>query len=160
MGGKEKNKHSKKKLRAGRGTVGKTPVAGAKDRLTGIVCAEVVPGTDAKTLQGFVADHAVPGATVCTDDASAYKGMPFEHESVRHSVGEYVRDMASTQGIESFWALLKRGYHGTYHHMSEKHLNRYVTEFSGRHNERTRDTENGGDKLVHGSGGISQPRAE
>ena len=66
--------------------------------------------------------------------------MPFEHESVRHSVGEYVRDMASTQGIESFWALLKRGYHGTYHHMSEKHLNRYVTEFAGRHNERTRDT--------------------
>ena len=140
MGGKEKNKHSKKKLRAGRGTVGKTPVAGAKDRMTGIVCAEVVPGTDAKTLQGFVADHAVPGATVYTDDASAYKGMPFEHKSVRHSVGEYVRDMASTQGIESFWALLKRGYHGTYHHMSEKHLNRYVTEFSGRHNERTRDT--------------------
>ena len=140
MGGKEKNKHSKKKLRAGRGTVGKTPVVGVKDRLTGIVCAEVVPGTDAKTLQGFVADHAVPGATVYTDDALAYKGMPFEHESVRHSVGEYVRDMASTQGIESFWALLKRGYHGTYHHMSEKHLNRYVTEFSGRHNERTRDT--------------------
>ena len=55
MGGKEKNKHSKKKLRAGRGTVGKTPVVGVKDRLTGIVCAEVVPGTDAKTLQGFVA---------------------------------------------------------------------------------------------------------
>ena len=66
--------------------------------------------------------------------------MPFDHETVRHSVGEYVDGMAHTNGIESFWALLKRGYHGTYHHMSEKHLNRYVTEFSGRNNERNRDT--------------------
>ena len=66
--------------------------------------------------------------------------MPFDHETVRHSVGEYVDGMAHTNGIESFWALLKRGYHGTYHHMSEKHLNRYVTEFAGRHNERSRDT--------------------
>ena len=141
MGGKEKNKHSKKKLRAGRGTVGKTPVVGVKDRLTGIVCAEVVPGDlTPRPYRALWRITAVPGATVYTDDALAYKGMPFEHESVRHSVGEYVRDMASTQGIESFWALLKRGYHGTYHHMSEKHLNRYVTEFSGRHNERTRDT--------------------
>ena len=74
MGGKEKNKHSKKKLRAGRGTVGKTPVVGIKDRLTGIVCAEAVPGTDANTLQGFVEDHAAPGATVYTDDAAAYRG--------------------------------------------------------------------------------------
>ena len=48
--------------------------------------------------------------------------------------------MAHTNGIESFWALLKRGYHGTYHHMSEKHLGRYVTEFSGRHNVRPTDT--------------------
>ena len=79
---------------------------GAKDRETNRVSATVVNGTDAKTLQGFVADHAAPSATVYTDDASAYKGMPFEHEAVKHSVGEYVRDMAHTNGIESFWALL------------------------------------------------------
>ena len=48
--------------------------------------------------------------------------------------------MAHTNGIESFWSLLKRGYHGTFHHMSEKHLNRYVTEFAGRHNSRNADT--------------------
>ena len=140
MGGKEKNKHAKKKLRAGRGTAGKTPVVGIKDRLTGIVCAEAVPGTDAKALQGFVGKHTAKGASVYTDDHGGYHGLPFEHEAVKHSVGEYVNGMAHTNGIESFWSLLKRGYHGTYHHMSHKHLNRYVTEFAGRHNERPRDT--------------------
>ena len=140
MGGREKNKHANKKLRAGRGAVGKVAVAGARDRGSKRVSAAVVKGTDTKTLQGFVADHAATGATVYTDDASAYKGMPFKHESVRHSVGEYVRDMAHTNGIESFWALMKRGYHGTYHHMSEKHLGRYVTEFAGRNNIRDLDT--------------------
>ena len=136
FGGKEKNKHSKKKLRAGRGGVGKAIVAGAKDRATGNVSAKVVDEADAKTLQGFVADHAAPDATVYTDEAAAYKGMPFEHDSVRHSAGEYVKDMAHTNAIESFWATLKRGYHGTYHHMSPKHLDRYIMEFSGRHNNR------------------------
>ena len=80
------------------------------------------------------------GATVYTDDHGGYQGMPFEHETVKHSISEYVNGMAHTNGIESFWALLKRGYHGTYHHMSEKHLGRYVTEFSGRHNDREVDT--------------------
>ena len=140
MGGKEKNKHANKKLRAGRGGVGKAIVIGAKDRATNTVSAAVVGNTDAKTLQGFVGDNVAKGSTVCTDDHGGYHGMPFEHESVRHSVGEYVDGMAHTNGIESFWALLKRGYHGTYHHMSAKHLNRYVTEFAGRHNERPRDT--------------------
>ena len=140
MGGKEKNKHGNKKLRAGRGGVGKTIIAGAKDRKTGKVSARVIEEADAKTLQGFVAEHAAPDATVYTDDAAAYKGMPFEHDSVRHSAGEYVKAMAHTNGIESFWALLKRGYQGTYHHISEKHINRYVGEFAGRHNDRSRDT--------------------
>ena len=66
--------------------------------------------------------------------------MPFENETVKHSISEYVNGMAHTQGIESFWALLKRGYHGTYHHMSKKHLGRYVGEFAGRHNDRPSDT--------------------
>ena len=140
MGGKEKNKHGNKKLRAGRGGVGKTIVVGAKDRDTNRVSATVVKGTDAKTLQGFVGDHAAKGATVYTDDHGGYHGMPFEHETVKHSVSEYVNGMAHTNGIESFWALLKRGYQGTYHHMSEKHINRYVGEFSGRHNDRSKDT--------------------
>ena len=140
MGGRERNKHSKDKLRAGRGAVDKTAVAGAKDRATGQVRAEVVSDTRAATLQGFVADHAAPGATVYTDDASAYKGMPFDHESVRHSVGEYVSDMAHTNGIESFWSMLERAHKGTFHKISPKHLQRYVNEFAGRHGIREKDT--------------------
>ena len=95
MGGKEKNKHSKKKLRAGRGAVGKAIVVGAKDRATNAVSAAVVDGTDAETLQRFVKDHATEGATVYTDDHSGYKGMPFEHETVKHSVSQYVNGMAT-----------------------------------------------------------------
>ena len=140
IGGKEKNKHANKKLRAGRGGVGKAIVVGAKDRETNRVSAAVVENTDAKTLQGFVGERAVKGATVYTDDHGGYQGMPFEHETVKHSISEYVNGMAHTNGIESFWALLKRGYHGTFHHFSEKHLDRYVTEFSGRHNIRDADT--------------------
>ena len=132
IGGKEKNKHANKKLRAGRGAVGKAIVVGAKDRATNRVSATVVSNTDAKTLQGFVGERAAKGAAVYTDDHGGYQGMPFDHETVKHSISEYVNGMAHTNGIESFWALLKRGYHGTYHHMSEKHLGRYVTEFSGR----------------------------
>ena len=140
VGGKEKNKHANKKLRAGRGAVGKAIVVGAKDRETNRVSAVVAGNTDAKTLQSFVGSHAAKGATVYTDDHGGYQGLPFEHETVKHSISEYVNGMAHTNGIESFWALLKRGYHGTYHHMSKKHLDRYVTEFSGRHNNRKRDT--------------------
>ena len=138
MGGRERNKHKGKKLNAGRGTVGKTAVVGAKDRKTNKIKAMVVKATDAKTLQGFVVATALAGATVYTDDAAAYKGMPFDHASVRHSVGEYVDGMAHTNGIESFWSMLKRAHKGVYHKISPKHLQRYVDEFSGRHGVRER----------------------
>ena len=140
IGGKEGNKHADKKLNAGRGTVGKSVVAGAKDRESGQVSAQVVTDVRKDTLHGFVEERAAPDATVYTDDLQSYQGIPFEHESVSHSVSEYVRDQAHVNGMESFWAGLKRGYHGTYHHMSPKHLGRYVTEFSGRHNDRPSDT--------------------
>ena len=131
----------KRKELKGRGAVDMTTVAGAKDRETNRIAARVVADTDAPTLQGFVREHAKPGATVYTDEAKAYKGMPeFTHEAVNHSVGEYVRDMASTNGMESFWAMLKRGHQGIYHKFSPKHLDRYVTEFAGRHNDREADT--------------------
>ena len=140
IGGKEKNKHAHKKQRLGRGGIGKSIVAGARDRATNRISAGVVQGTDARSLQGFVASHTADDAKVYTDQGAGYQGMPFDHETVNHSISEYVRDQAHTNGIESFWSMLKRGYHGTYHHMSAKHLDRYVTEFSGRHNDRERDT--------------------
>ena len=140
FGGKERNKHKRNKLNAGRGTVGKIAVAGAKDRKSNKISAAVVPSTDKETLQGFVKDRTEAEAKVYTDEAAAYKGMPFDHKSVSHSVGEYVDGMAHVNGMESFWALLKRGYHGTFHHLSAHHLNRYVREFAGRHNIRDFDT--------------------
>ena len=106
FGGKEKNKHSGKKLKAGRGAVGKVVVVGAKDRKTNRIKAKVVDGSDAKTLQGFIFAAALAGATVYTDSAAAYRGISFNHETVNHSVGEYVRGMAHTNGIESFWSML------------------------------------------------------
>ena len=140
MGGLEKNKHAKDKIRAGRGAVGKTAVVGAKDRETNQVRAVVVGDTDKSTLQGFVSAHVAPGATIYTDEAKAYRGIPFDHETVRHSVGEYVSGQASTNGIESFWSMLKRAHKGTFHKISPKHLQRYVNEFAGRHGIREQDT--------------------
>ena len=150
VGGKSKNMHVSKRLNAGRGTVGKTAVAGVKDRPTGRVSAAVVGGTDRPTIQRFLAGRMVPAAPIFTDEATVYAGMP-NHQAVRHSVGEYVRGQAHTNGMESFWAGLKRGFEGVYHHMSAKHLGRYVAEFEGRHNTRPLDTER--QMAEHGSGG-------
>ena len=139
IGGKEKNKHAQQRQHAGRGPVGKTAVVGIKDRATKRIRATVVANTDADTLKGFVADSTAPDAMVYTDGEAGYVGLP-RHEAVRHTVGEYVREQAHTNGIESFWSMLKRGYYGTYHKMSPKHLDRYVGEFAGRHNQRPADT--------------------
>ena len=153
IGGKESSKHKDKRLNAGRGTVGKTPVLGIKDRETNRVQVEVVESTDKPTLQGFVEDRTGWRTVVYTDEARAYVGMPRVHETVKHSageyvkyldhidsVGEYIRQQVHTNGMESFWSLFKRGYVGTYHKMSRKHLHRYAAEFQGRHNARSMDT--------------------
>ena len=130
VGGKEKNKHASKRKGVGSGTGGKVPVAGVKDRPSGQVRASVVGHADKPTIQRFLAHRMEPGAPIFTDEATVYAGMP-NHESVRHSVGEYVRGQAHTNGMESFWSVLKRGFEGVYHHMSPKHLGGYVNEFSG-----------------------------
>ncbi|NQV82183.1 MAG: IS1595 family transposase [Rhodospirillales bacterium] len=134
IGGKERNKHSHKKQRIGRGPVGKQAVMGIMER-GGQVVAGPIANADAYTLKGAIQYHVTPGSTVYTDAHRGYRGLSgYNHHSVNHGVGEYVRDQAHTNGIESFWALLKRGYYGIYHHMSVKHLHRYVNEFSFRHN--------------------------
>ena len=143
FGGRRKNmSKTKRSALNGRGTVGKSVVIGVKDRDTNEVRAKVIPSTDAPTLQGFVREHAREGVVVYTDEATAYAGLArdFDHTAVNHSVGEYVRDMAHTNGIESFWSMLKRAHKGTFHKISQKHLDRYITEFAGRHNVRNSDT--------------------
>ena len=139
VGGKEKNRHASKKLRAGP-LAGKTTVMGVKQR-NGAVRAEPMAGPDSLSAFRFTRRNVAAGSTLYTDGTNIYKGMTaYRQESVNHSVGEYVRDQAHTNGIESFWAMLKRGYMGTYHKMSVKHLHRYVNEFAGRANYRHHDT--------------------
>lgn len=146
MGGRRRNmRKAKREELSGRGSVGKTAVIGAKDRATNQVRASVIEKTDAATLKGFVRDNTKPTASVYTDDATAYDGLP-NRETVKHSVGEYVRGMAHTNGIESFWSVLKRAHNGTFHKLSPKHLDRYVREFAGKHNLRLLDTE---DQMAH-----------
>ena len=140
IGGKESNKHKNNKLNAGRGSVGKAPVVGIKDRATGNIVATAVTRTTKRVLQGFVLKHTEDNTLVYTDEAAAYQGINRPHQAVAHSAGEYVRDMAHTNGMESHWALMKRGLNGIYHHVSVKHLGRYAGEFAGRHNDRPMDT--------------------
>lgn len=134
IGGKEKNKHSAKRAKH-YSRDSKTAVIGILEE-NGDVRAEPISGTGAHILQGFVRANAVEGATVVTDAHRSYRGLndAYTHKVVNHSIGEYVREKAHTNGIESFWALLKRGHYGVYHMMSAKHLHRYVNEFAFRHN--------------------------
>ena len=135
IGGKEANKHADKRLHQGGGGGGKTAVIGILET-NGRVRAEPIGRLTKTHLQRFVRANAKEGATVTTDSFRSYTGLSdaYTHQMVNHSVGEYVRDQAHTNGIESFWALLKRGHYGVYHMMSAKHLHRYVDEFSFRHN--------------------------
>ncbi len=113
IGGLEKNKHEDKKLNAGRGAAGKTTVVGAKDRDTNQIQTRVVESATAKMLTCFVYDSSNEDTQVYTDDFKAYDALKrLAHETVKHSVKEYVNGDAHINGMESFCSLLKRGYYG------------------------------------------------
>lgn len=134
IGGKEKNKHAKDRLNAGRGTVGKQIVMGAVER-GGKIKVRSVENTDKAEVRDFIVATVAAGTKLYTDSHESYVGLAgYGHESVNHTAGEYVRGLAHTNGIESFWALLKRGYYGTFHWFSVKHLPRYIAEFESRWN--------------------------
>lgn len=143
IGGKEKNKHGADKLRLGRGAVGKVAVVGICDE-NAEIRATPVADTTAPTLTGYIEANVPAGASVVTDEFAAYRGLGakgYIHHTVNHSAGEYVRHYClHTNGIESFWALLKRGHYGIYHFMSAKHLHRYVNEFAFRQNTKEAGT--------------------
>jgi transposase-like protein len=136
VGGLEANKHENKKLRAGRGAVGKTPVLAMRER-GGRTVAMPISGVTKETVQAAIYQHVEMGSTVHTDESHAYNGIgaDFDHDTINHRQGEYVRDDVTTNGIESVFAVMKRGLIGVYHHASPKHLGRYVDEFSFRLNE-------------------------
>lgn len=134
IGGKEKNKHYSKRKKAGRGAIGKYAVFGMKQR-NGDVKAFPIKGTEKIDLQSAIVEHVKRNAFLYTDSHKSYKDIKgYKHAAVKHSEGEYVREQAHTNGVESFWALLKRGYYGTFHHVTFKHLHRYVNEFATRQN--------------------------
>ena len=154
VGGREKNKHGDKKLKDGRGGIGKEIVVGIKDRATSEIRAAVVPDTKRETLQSFVAENVHEDAEKFTDEHAAYHGLN-NHTAVNHGLGKWVNEQAHTNGMESFWAMFKKGFHGTFHRMSKKHLHRYVAEFSGRHNIRPMDTL---DQIIAMSDGMNGKR--
>lgn len=159
VGGKARNMHAKVRYKA-KGNANKSIVVGAKDRSTGNVRTAVVKDVSALSLGRFLNESVEPESTLYTDQNPSYAHhveyhMDVDHFPVNHSIGEYVNGMAHTNGIESFWAMLKRGYMGTYHRMSEKHLRRYVAEFEGRHNQREADTRS---QMVSMSRGVDGKR--
>jgi transposase-like protein len=136
VGGLESNRHESKKRGKGQGGAGKAIVLGLRER-GGRTVAMTVKGRDRETLQNAIFDNVEVGSTLMTDEHGAYSdlnGVFFKHESVNHMAGEYKKGAASTNGIESVWALLKRGIYGTWHQVSVKHLDRYVDEVAFRLN--------------------------
>ena len=98
------NAKRKEQAKLGRGTAGKTAVAGVKDRAMNRVKAKVVPNTTKNTLQDFVAEYVAPRAKVFTDDVAAYEGMLYVHYTVVHSIHEYVKGGIHINGLESIWS--------------------------------------------------------
>ena len=134
IGGKESAKHESRKLKAGRGPVGKRPVIGMRER-GGKVVAKSTDSTDRATVTDSVNWFVDPDATLYTDEHSSYFGLRERHETVKHSIEEYVRGKVHTNSVEAVWAVIKRGLHGVYHHVSLKHLDRYLDEFTFRLNQ-------------------------
>ncbi|MCY4091395.1 MAG: IS1595 family transposase [Caldilineaceae bacterium] len=130
LGGLEKNKHRKKRKRLGRGVAGKQTVIGMRQR-EGPTIAFPIKKNLPEHLQKAVIENVEEGSFIYTDNLLAYKNLQdlYNHESVNHMRGEYARDEVTTNGIESVWAVLKRGYKGVYHHWHPKNTHRYLHEF-------------------------------
>ncbi len=120
-----------------RGPHEKQAVMGLIER-EGRVEARPIPTASKKILVGVVQERVAPGTKVYTDEYAAYKsvGKTHRHETVRHIALEWVRGDVHTNTIENFWSLFKRGLIGSFHRVSEKHLPRYLDEFTYRQNHR------------------------
>ena len=137
IGGKEKNKHENKKHGGGTGTIGKHAVLGLRQR-GGKTVAKPITATNRQAIQHEIQKHVDPACIACTDEHASYHGldrMVSFHDSINHTAKEYAKGFVHTNGIESVWAILKRGVLGTFHHVSAKHLAHYVNEFTFRLNE-------------------------
>lgn len=137
FGGRNKNRHAHKRVAfsQGRSTKDKTAVFGLLER-GGQVVAMRVENTSGRVLKPLIVKNVVKGASVMTDEWTAYKGLhtEFNHKFVRHGSGEYVIGDCHTNTIEGFWSLLKRGIIGIYHSVTQTHLDKYLDEFEFRYN--------------------------
>jgi len=139
IGGLEKNKHRSKRKHIDTGGAGKEAVFALVER-GGRVQSHHVPAVNAKTLRPILRGQLHKATTVMTDEGGAAKkvGSEFKrHQSVNHRIGEYVRGDTHTNTIEGYFSIMKRGINGVYHHVSQKHLKRYLAEFDFRYNERS-----------------------
>lgn len=139
VGGKEANKHESKKLRLGRGPIGKTIVLGLRERgKGGRTRTAVVESTEKGPLQTEIYRHVEQGSMVHTDEHGSYgdlQGLFYSHRSVNHGAGVFSRAGVTVNSMESVWAVFKRGVLGVYHYVSPKHVGRYAHEFAFRLNE-------------------------
>lgn len=142
VGGAVRNMHRSKvdKSKVGTGGKGKAIVAGIKCRNNKEVRAKIVLSTEGRELHSLIRNGVAGGATVYTDEHRGYNNLAgYTRKAVNHSGRIYVEGDAHTNGIESFWALFKRAYHGIYHQMSRKHLQKYVDECAFRVNLRAQE---------------------
>ena len=157
IGGKEKNRHASKRTEGtqGRNTKTKTPVFALVER-GGEIRAGKVQNVSGKTLKGIIRNNVTSDSRIMTDNFRAYEGLEEEfasHETVDHGTGEYVRDDVHTNTVEGWFSLLKRGITGTFHHVSEQHLDRYVNEFAYRYNNREDSDAERAEKAVRATAG-------
>jgi len=136
IGGKEKNKHQSKKQGKGKGPIGKTAVVGMRER-NGRVKAVTVQSVDSASINHVVNKNVASESEIHTDEHRAYTNLSkeYSHSRINHKAGEFSVNGVTTNGIESVWAVLRRGLYGVYHSVSNKHLNLYLNEFSFRLNE-------------------------
>lgn len=140
IGGKEANKHVSKRKPGMQGGKGKMAVFSLVER-EGYVRSRHVADVTAKTLREAIVTNADRKSHLMTDEAMVYGKVGREfagHSTVNHSADEYVKvgGFAHTNTIESFFAIIKRGVYGNFHHISEAHLHRYLAEFDFRYNTR------------------------
>jgi transposase-like protein len=160
VGGKEQNKHRNKRTKNASGTMGKAPVVALVER-GGAVRSHHVRAVNSRNVGAIIEKQVHEKATLYTDDSKIYRSMKPRLRpkgTVKHSDGEYVRGDIHTNTVEGYFAILKRGIMGTYHHMSEKHLHRYLSEFDFRYSNRMKLGIDDGERAVRTLKGIEGKR--
>lgn len=156
LGGKERNKHLSKRMEntQGRSTKSKTPVLGLVER-NGKIKAFKIDDVQRQTIQSKIVENVVFGSKIMTDEYRSYRklGMAYKHDFIAHSVFQYVNNDCHTNTIEGFFSLLKRSILGIYHHISPKHIERYLFENTFRYNTICETEENRFNLLLNNCNG-------